>query len=46
MNRTALYSLKFILGIPVEFIASFYSGLGPMLLFAACRFISNSRKAK
>lgn len=38
-------SLKFIPGIPVEFIASFYSGLGPMLLFAACRFISNSRKA-
>lgn len=38
-------SLKFIPGIPAEFIASFYSGLGPMLLFAACRFISNSRKA-
>lgn len=34
-------ALKFIPGIPAAFTASFYSGLGPMLLFAACRFISN-----
>lgn len=33
-------SLKFIPGLPAEFTASFYSGLGPMLLFAACRFVS------
>lgn len=34
-------ALKFIPGIPPEFTASFYSGLGPMLLFAALRFIQN-----
>lgn len=27
-----------ILGVPPEFTASFYSGLGPMLLWSACRF--------
>ena len=32
-------ALKFIPFIPAEFTASFYSGLGPMLIFAACRFI-------
>lgn len=37
-------ALKFIPGIPVEFTASFYSGLGPMLVFAACRFISNQKR--
>ena len=37
-------SLKFIPGLPPEFTASFYSGLGPMLLFAAGRFIYNSAK--
>ncbi len=36
-------ALKFIPGIPAEFTASFYSGLGPMLIFAACRFLSNLR---
>lgn len=33
-------ALKFIPGIPAAFTASFYSGLGPMLIFAACRFMS------
>lgn len=37
-------ALKFIPGIPAEFIASFYSGLGPMLIFAACRFISSQKR--
>ena len=37
-------ALKFIDGIPAEFIASFYSGLGPMLVFAGCRFISNRKQ--
>ncbi len=32
-------SLRFIPGIPAEFTASFYSGLGPMLVWAALRFI-------
>lgn len=36
-------ALKLIDGIPDEFTASFYSGLGPMLVFAACRFISNQK---
>lgn len=36
-------ALKFMPFIPAEFTASFYSGLGPMLIFAACRFISNVR---
>lgn len=35
-------ALKFIPGIPAEFTASFYSGLGPMLIYAACRFIAAS----
>lgn len=34
-------ALKFIPGVPVAFTASFYSGLGPMLVLAACRFISH-----
>ena len=33
--------LKFIPGIPASFTASFYSGLGPMLVVAALRFIYN-----
>jgi len=37
-------ALKFIPGNLAEFTASFYSGLGPMLLFAACRFISNQKR--
>ena len=36
-------ALKFIPFIPAEFTASFYSGLGPMLIFAASRFISNGK---
>ena len=36
-------ALKFMPFIPAEFTASFYSGLGPMLIFAACRFISNGK---
>ena len=32
-------ALKFIPGVPLEFTASFYSGLGPMLVLAAVRFI-------
>ncbi|MCR4825223.1 MAG: hypothetical protein K5849_07715 [Bacteroidales bacterium] len=35
--------LKFIPGIPAEFTASFYSGLGPMLLWSAVRFISKRK---
>ncbi|MBR6869422.1 MAG: hypothetical protein IKM93_06375 [Bacteroidales bacterium] len=37
-------ALKFIPGIPAEFTASFYSGLGPMLIVAACRFLSNQKR--
>ena len=37
-------SLKFIPGLPMEFTASFYSGLGPILLFAAFRFMFNHLK--
>ncbi len=35
-------SLRHINGIPVEFFASFYSGLGPMLLLSAIRFLKNA----
>lgn len=34
-------TLKYIPGIPSAFTASFYSGLGPMLLISAFRFISH-----
>ena len=34
-------SLKFIPFIPIEFTASFYSGLGPMLIVAAVRFLKS-----
>lgn len=34
-------SLKHIPGIPSAFTASFYSGLGPMLLLSAARFLTN-----
>lgn len=37
-------ALKFIPGIPAGFTASFYSGLGPMLVIAAFRFIHNGQK--
>lgn len=36
-------ALKFIPGIPLEFTASFYSGLGPMLLFASARFLRHNQ---
>ena len=36
--------LKQIPLIPAEFTASFYSGLGPMLLWAAYRFVRNGIK--
>lgn len=39
-------ALKFIPGVPAEFTASFYSGLGPMLLFAAGRFIRNAKACR
>ncbi len=32
-------SLRFIQGVPIGFFASFYSGLGPMLLLSAVRFL-------
>ncbi len=35
--------LKLTPVIPPAFTASFYSGLGPMLVFAACRFISHKQ---
>ena len=34
-------ALKHIPGIPSAFTASFYSGLGPMLLLASFRFVAN-----
>lgn len=37
-------ALKFIPGVPVAFTASFYSGLGPMLVYAACRFVSSEKR--
>lgn len=37
-------SMKFIPGLPPKFTASFYCGLGPMLLFASGRFVYNSVK--
>ena len=33
-------TLKYIPGIPMSFTASFYSGLGPMLIVAALRFVA------
>ena len=33
-------SLKFIPGIPTEFFASFYCGLGPALIVAAAQFLA------
>jgi hypothetical protein len=35
---------KHIPGIPSTFTASFYTGLGPMLLFSAGGFLINSRR--
>lgn len=37
-------ALKLIPGVPGEFTASFYSGLGPMLVYAACRFVSSEKR--
>jgi hypothetical protein len=36
-------ALKYIPGIPMAFTASFYSGLGPMLVVAAVRFMAAAR---
>lgn len=36
-------ALKFVPNLPVAFVASFYSGLGPMLLLSAVRFGLHSR---
>ena len=38
-------ALKYIPGIPMAFTASFYSGLGPMLVVAAVRFMAAARVA-
>ncbi len=38
-------SLKFIPGVPTEFFASFYSGLGPALIVAGATFFSKWLKA-
>ena len=35
--------LKYVPDIPAVFTASFYSGLGPMLSYSACRFISKEK---
>lgn len=32
-------SLKYCLNVPCQFIASFYSGLGPMLILSAVKFL-------
>ena len=37
-------AIKHIPCIPAEFTAAFYSGLGPMLIYAAYRFISNQKR--
>ena len=37
--------LKHIPAVPAEFTASFYSGLGPMLLLAALRFLRHRKDA-
>ena len=33
-------TLKYIPAVPMSFTASFYSGLGPMLILAALRFVA------
>lgn len=38
-------TLKHIPGIPTAFIASFYSGLGPMLILSSVRFMSYRKNA-
>lgn len=37
--------MKHIPAVPAAFTASFYSGLGPMLLFAALRFLRHRKDA-
>jgi Na+/melibiose symporter-like transporter len=39
-------SLKFIPGIPTEFFASFYCGLGPALIAAAAQFLARWLEAR
>lgn len=36
-------ALKHIPAIPSAFIASFYSGLGPMLVFSSLRFMAEMK---
>ena len=36
--------LRFVPNIPLEFTASFYSGLGPALIVAAIRFATRARR--
>lgn len=38
-------ALKHIPGIPPTFTASFYSGLGPMLILSSVRFMSYRKNA-
>ncbi len=40
------FLLKIIPYVPLEFTASFYSGLGPMLLLSSFRFLFNIRSMK
>ncbi|MBQ9660255.1 MAG: hypothetical protein IJV37_03185 [Bacteroidales bacterium] len=35
-----------IIGVPAEFTASFYSGLGPMLLYASVIFLQNGLRSQ
>lgn len=37
-------ALKYIPAVPLQFTASFYSGLGPMLILSAIKFLKNSRQ--
>ena len=37
-------SLKYIPNIPLAFIACFYSGLGPMLILSAIKFLTYTKK--
>ncbi len=39
-------TLKYIPQIPSEFTASFYTGLGPMLLLSSLRFVVNLKTAE
>ena len=36
---------KFIPGVPAAFTASFYSGLGPALIYSAMKFATNAKRS-